>query len=154
MKLLLQPTTTQQEVATSSPLPSYGSLDPSPPPAFPGKVEEIKGRIFVRQSRSRSKFGWDFLPSTLGRGSSLRLMDDGIRLKGCARPAASRDAGFPSQAPMKSAAPTMCCREVIGSGLLVRCNAYFHLVKNMFYFPLVVLKGICHYWKYIFLRGT
>ena len=26
----------------------------------------------------------------------------------------------------------------------------FHLLKNMCYFPLLVLKGIYHYWKYVF----
>ena len=31
----------------------------------------------------------------------------------------------------------------------------FHLVTNMFYFPLLVLKGIYHYWKYVyFFQGT
>ena len=28
--------------------------------------------------------------------------------------------------------------------------AYFHLVKNMFYFPLLVLNGIYHYWTCFF----
>ena len=35
--------------------------------------------------------------------------------------------------------------------------SFFHLVKNMFYFPLLVLKGIYHYWTcfffFIFSRG-
>ena len=30
---------------------------------------------------------------------------------------------------------------------------FFHLVKNMFDFPLLVLKGIYHYWKYFNLSG-
>ena len=28
-------------------------------------------------------------------------------------------------------------------------NGFFHLLKNMFVFPLLVLKGIYHYCKYV-----
>ena len=31
---------------------------------------------------------------------------------------------------------------------------YFHLLKNLLYFPLLVLKGIYHYWKYILFQGA
>ena len=53
--------------------------------------------------------------------------------------------------------------EVVFGGLakrlrhVAKCRAnthFFHLVKNIVYFPLLVLKGIYHYWTYIFfLRG-
>ena len=29
----------------------------------------------------------------------------------------------------------------------------FHLLKNMFDFPLLVLKGMYHYWKYVSLSS-
>ena len=39
-----------------------------------------------------------------------------------------------------------------GSGSqLVWTGDSFHLLKNVFYFPLLVLKGIYHYWKYVFI---
>ena len=37
-----------------------------------------------------------------------------------------------------------------GGALDLTC---FHLLKNICYFPLLVLKGIYHYWKYLFSQG-
>ena len=38
-------------------------------------------------------------------------------------------------------------------GLRRRLKVDFNLLNNLFYFPLLVLKGIDHYWKYFFPRG-
>ena len=36
-----------------------------------------------------------------------------------------------------------------------RVGGFFHLVTNMCYFPLLVLKGIYHYWNYFYsFQGT
>ena len=50
--------------------------------------------------------------------------------------------------------PTFPTHQVLALAALAPLG-FFHLLKNMCYFPLLVLKGVYHYWKYvlIFSRG-
>ena len=79
----------------------------------------------------------NIIPSEVVGGSEAKLS------KLIIRTAIHVKAGPSFQATLR-ASPNMNCRNSDS-----RCCPFFHLVKNSF--PLLVLKGIYHYWKYVYL---